>query len=300
MSDRPCLIGVDIGGTKTSAQVVGSSPAASQPVRVATAVGSPTSVLAGTIDVIDSLLADTPQSALDGLGIGIPGQVDPLLGTVRLASNLGIGIEPFDLGPALSRHFGVPTAIENDVRATALGLYTRANKPRPTPLTYLAIGTGVAAGTVVDGRLLRGTGGIAGEVGQIIIGEHDGIATTIEAATADPCLVERAARAGLERSAYLSAHAPDVMLNLASAVNTIFMVYDPEVLVVGGGVGTASGFFDALLAAVQIIRDRSAIANELLDPRRMTVLAPDDPIATESALVLAAQAMASEKAVIGV
>lgn len=300
MSDRSCLIGVDIGGTKTSAQGVGCPPATSQPVRVPTAVGSPTSVLHGTIDFIDSLLADTPQSGLDGLGIGIPGQVDPLLGTVRLASSLGSGTEPFDVDPALSRHFGEPTAIENDVRATALGLCMRASKPRPSPRTYLAVGTGVAAGTVVDGRLLRGTGGIAGEVGQIIVGERDAIGTTIEAASTDPSLVERAARAGLERSAYLSAHALDAMLHLAEAVYTMFMAYDPEVLVVGGVVGTASGFFNALMDAVQTIRVRSAIASELLYPRRMTVLAPDDPIATESALVLAAQAMASEKAAIGV
>ena len=86
------------------------------------------------------------------------------------------------------------------------------------------------------------------------------------------------------------------MLILAGAVNTIFMAYDPEALVVGGGVGTAPGFFDALVDSVQIIRDRSAIANEFLDPGRMTVLAPGDPIATESALVLAEQAVASTKA----
>lgn len=298
MSDRPCLVGVDIGGTKTSAQVVGGSRARSRIIRVPTAVGSPRRVLDGTIDVIETLLADCRGFALDGLGIGVPGQVDPKLGTVRLAGNLGIGAEALDLGPALSSHFGVPTAIENDVRATALGLYTRADEPRPSTLTYVAIGTGVAAGTVIDGRLLRGAGGIAGEIGQVMVGERAGMITTIETEAANPELVAHAARAGLERSAYLSVHAPDVMLILACAVNTIFMAYDPEALVVGGGVGTAPGFFDALMDSVQIIRDRSAIANELLDPGRMTVLAPGDPIATESALVLAAQAVASTKATI--
>ena len=50
--------------------------------------------------------------------------------------------------------------------------------------------------------------------------------------------------------------------------------------------------------SVQSIRSRSAVASEFLNPNRITVLAPDDPIATESALVLAAQAVASTKATI--
>lgn len=299
MSHRPYLIGVDIGGTKTSAQAVGWSPAESRTITVPTAAGSPRSVLNGTIDVIETLLADSPGSSLDGLGIGVPGQVEPILGTVRLAVNLGIGTEALDLGPALSSHFGVPTAIENDVRATALGLYTRADEPRPSTLTYLAIGTGVAAGTVIGGRLFRGAEGIAGEIGQIIVGERAGMIATIETEATNLDLVIDGPRAGLERSAYLSAHAPDIMLILAGAVNTIFMAYDPEALIIGGGVGTAPGFFNALMDSVQIIRNGSAVANAFLDPARMTVLSPGDPIATESALVLAAQAMASTKATIG-
>ena len=295
MTDRLCLIGIDIGGTKTSARVAGCTASGPQTMTVPTAVGSPTSVLHGTINVIESLLSDASQSALGAIGIGVPGQIDQTLGTVRLARNLGIGAEAFALGPALSNHFGIPVAIENDVRATALGLYARAKEPKPSTLTYLAIGTGLSVGTVIGGRLFRGSRGIAGEIGQIILGEcADGL-NTIEIEIANPDLVARAADVGLERSAYLRTHAPDIMFTLAATVNTIFMAYDPDSLVVGGGVGTAPGFFEALMDSVASIQSRSAVAAEFVNPHRIRVLASDDPIATESALVLAAQAEASSR-----
>jgi glucokinase len=252
-------------------------------------------VLHGTIDVIESLLAATSCRSLDGLGIGVPGQVDPTRGTVRVARNLGIGREAFALGPALTNHFGVPVAIENDVRATALGLYRRAADPKPAILTYLSIGTGVAAGTVVSGRLFRGAGGVAGELGQVIVAEQADRIATIETEAASAEIVANANSAGLDRSTYLAAQAPGVMSVLAQAINTVFVAYDPDTLIIGGGVGTAPGFFETLMGSVQSIRDRSAIVREFLDPLRVTVLAPDDPIGTESALLLAEQARDAAK-----
>ena len=86
------------------------------------------------------------------------------------------------------------------MRATALGLYARAEDPKPSTLTYLAIGTGISAGTVIGGRLFRGSRGIAGEIGQIILDERAGGLNTIEIEIANPDLVAHAAELGLERS----------------------------------------------------------------------------------------------------
>lgn len=290
MNDRRCLVGVDIGGTKTSARISCNSGRYSRSLTVPTAVGTPESVLRGTIDVVESLVADSPDGELGGLGVGVPGKIDPTTGSVRVARNLGIGSTPFPLGPALTSHLRVPTAIENDVRAASLGLYSRATDPRPSTLTYLSIGTGVAAGTVVDGRLLRGAGGVAGEIGQIIVGERKGTIATIETESASVEIVAGAVDAGLDRSGYLVAHAHEVMSMLAEMINTIFLAYDPGVLIIGGGVGTAPGFFEALMDSVQGLRSRSDVVGEFLDPLRITVLAPDDPIGVESALLLAEQA----------
>ena len=295
MTGHRCLIGVDIGGTNTRAQIDGGSPGQSRSVTVPTLVGTPESVLSGTINIIESLLTDSPRLPLGGLGIGVPGQVDPVAGSVRLARNLGVGEEPLFLGPALTGHFGVPTAIENDVRATSIGLYERAPEPKPPILTYLSIGTGVAAGTVIDGRLLRGAGGTAGELGQIVVAERSGVVATIETEAATARIIEEAALAGLDRSTYLTDHAPEVMSTLARMINTVFITYDPDTLIIGGGVGTAPGFFEALMESVEALRDRSRIVSEFVDPHSITVLGPDDPIGAEGALILAEQARSSLK-----
>ena len=131
--------------------------------------------------------------------------------------------------------------------------------------------------------------------GQRSIFYRDGTMGKLQPDEVDPDLVARAADVGLERSAYLRTHAHVTMFTLAATVNTIFMAYDPDSLVVGGGVGTAPGFFEALMDSVASIRSRSAVANEFVNPHQITVLASDDPIATESALVLAAQAEASSR-----
>lgn len=295
MTGNTYLIGVDIGGTNTRAQIDGGSPTHSRSAIVPTMVGSPDSVLRGTITLIESLLADSPPLPLGGLGVGVPGQVDPVLGSVRLARNLGIGEMPLVIGPALSDRFGVPVAIENDVRATSLGLYKRFPEPKPSILTYLSIGTGVAAGTVIDGHLLRGAGGTAGELGQIIVSERSRAIATVETETATAEIIEEAALAGLDRSTYLADHAPETMSILAKMINTVFVTYDPNVLIIGGGVGTAPGFFEALMGAVETLRKRSRIVAEFVDPLRVTVLAPEDPIGTESALLLAESAGSSLK-----
>lgn len=295
MTGHQCLIGVDIGGTNTRAQIDGGSPSCSRSVTAPTMVGSPESVLSGTIAVIESLLDGSPRLPLGGLGIGVPGQVDPVLGSVRLAGNLGIGEQPLLLRSALIDHFGVPTVIENDVRATSVGLYERAPEPRPSILTYVSIGTGVAAGTVIDGHLLRGAGGTAGELGQIIVAERSGAVVTIETEAAAARIIEEAALAGLDRSAYLTGHAPEVMSTLARMINTVFVTYDPDVLIIGGGVGTAPGFFETLMESVETLRGRSRIVSEFVGPSRIAVLAPGDPVGTESALMLAEQARSSPK-----
>ncbi len=116
---------------------------------------------------------------------------------------------------------------------------------------------------------------------------------TVETEAASAEITAGATHAALDRSAYLAAHAPDVMAMLAEVINTIFVTYDPSTLIIGGGVGTAPGFFEALMESVQTLRSRSGVVNEFLDPLRIAVLTPGDSIGTESALLLAEQASSS-------
>ena len=122
-----------------------------------------------TLDVARA--AEVSVSDVNAIGIGIPGTVDPVSGTVRFAVNVGIGRDDLDLGPRLTDELGVGVHVENDVRAAALGAdWYLSNEFGPVnDLAYLSIGTGIAAGYVEHGRLRRGNTLVAGEIGHIPI-----------------------------------------------------------------------------------------------------------------------------------
>ena len=92
-----------------------------------------------------------------------------------MAVNLGITHLP--LGPMLQTELGVPTFVEHDARAAALWLSGQAadgSTQAPASVAFLAIGTGISAGIVLDGALLRGDNGFAGEVGHVVA-DPDGV-----------------------------------------------------------------------------------------------------------------------------
>src|SRR5690606_5603619 len=117
-------IGLDIGGTKTAALVVDTAGAPLGRATRPTDVGDPQRLVGSTLDAVDRALRDAGRTReeLAAVGVGIPGQVNPVNGTVRLAVNLNLQ-EPFPLRDILRTRLGVPVALENDVRAAAWGAY---------------------------------------------------------------------------------------------------------------------------------------------------------------------------------
>jgi glucokinase len=97
------------------------------------------------------------------LGVACAGQIDPTTGAVVHAPNLGWTDVP--LGARLRDAFGVPVVVENDVRAAAWGEFVAGAGGRQGSLVAVFVGTGVGSGAVLDGRLWRGAGNAAGEVG---------------------------------------------------------------------------------------------------------------------------------------
>lgn len=157
--------GVDVGGTKVHGvllageAVVGSVRLPSRP--------GPDAVVATVVEAVERLCADAGVTvhALDGVGVGVPGLVDPVTGSVAHAVNLGLH-DDVVLGPEVERRLGVARVqVENDLNVAALGASRLLGLDGD--LAYLALGTGVAAGLVLDGRLRRGHAGAAGEVGHL-------------------------------------------------------------------------------------------------------------------------------------
>jgi glucokinase len=177
-------VGLDIGGTKAHAVAVDENGAVVQQLRLPTGFGAD-AVLGTAIAAVTQLAALADRSASDflSIGVGIPGAVDSDTGRVAHAVNLGL--ENLELGRGLNEQFGIPVRVENDVNAAAFGAYHLLSRQRAgtvqrsgaDSMAYLNLGTGLAAGLVLDGRLWRGSRGTAGEIGHIPVDPNGPLCT---------------------------------------------------------------------------------------------------------------------------
>ena len=170
MAQRELTAGVDVGGTKVAVLVVDHGGNVRSRLSVSTRLdGGPESTLEGIAESVEEAvrLAGARISELGAVGIGVPGRVDLSTGVVRSAVNLGWREMP--VGERLSKRLGAPCTLENDVRAAALGVQRFFGREAPKDMAYVAVGTGIAAGLILDGRVYRGAHGLAGEIGHMVV-----------------------------------------------------------------------------------------------------------------------------------
>lgn len=274
---RELVVGLDIGGTKTLGVAVDRSGDVVARTRRPSGHGSQ-AVVAGAVDAVERLVGDGDR--LLGVGIGVPGLVDTESGVVAQALNLGL--ERTALAAEAAARLGVPVGIENDVNAAALGMAGGGDGS----LAYLNLGTGLAAGIVVDGRLLRGARGAAGEIGHISVDPAGppcvcGMRGCLEASASGSGIARRWPRRPFEVAELrdLAAAGDPVAARLAAelveavahAVRVLVLAVDPARVVLGGGIAEALGA--GLLAPV---RDRLAAWQR--DSAFLASLAPDERV----------------------
>lgn len=285
--------GVDVGGTKVLGVLldddVDGAPVVLGRIRLDSLPG-----VAGVTDQVVAAVEALCSSAglepadLDGVGIGVPGVVDPAAGTVEHAVNLGL-IEPADLGGLVAARLGAPVRVENDLNAAALGAAALLGLPRGD-LVFLAVGTGLAAGLLLDERLRRGAGGAAGEIGHVTY-RPDGPRCRCGQRG---CLEEYASGRALEAAWQARPHsaaerdegpAParvmaaaadgepwavevvDTFIDaVATAVRVLVLTCDPEHVVLGGGL---AGLGAALLGPVRAALARQAEGSPFLTSLRV-------------------------------
>jgi glucokinase len=164
--------GIDLGGTKIQTVVMRADDHSvlGQARCLTPHTAGPTAV----VDALVSCMAEAAESAsmdvggLDGVGVGAPGEVDVVAGTLARAGNLSEWERPFPLVAELSGRFGVDTKLGNDVSvATNAELLLGAGKGAGS-LLGVFWGTGVGGGVVLDGKLWHGRGD-AGEIGHIVV-----------------------------------------------------------------------------------------------------------------------------------
>ncbi|MDN6429979.1 MAG: ROK family protein [Propionibacterium sp.] len=157
-------VGIDIGGTKTRATAFNATAAVAS-ARRPTQRGAQ-GILDTAEEVLEQVRRTQPSTAhLRAVGIGIPGVVVPSRGEVSHGVNVGIGPEPLALGPLLEERLGIGVHVENDVSAATIGAAHALGAGRDVAL--VSLGTGLAAGMVLEGVPRTGARGSAGEIGHL-------------------------------------------------------------------------------------------------------------------------------------
>ena len=284
-------IGVDIGGTKTDAVVATADGKVVGRRRLPTGTGGPAAAAAATAAVAQACTdAGLAVGDASSIGVGVPGAVQH--GVVSHAINLGI--ERFDLGGALAAQWGVTPVVDNDVNAAALGAWVLGGQA-VSSMAFLNLGTGLAAGLVLDGKLWRGARNGAGEVGHVSIdpdGPTDahGQRGTIETYASGSGI---ARQTGIDSAAdALADPANDAVrrglfFGVASAVRTLVLTVDVERVVLGGGL-TAMGapLVDGVRAVFADWSAGSRFLASLELGERIAVIDPGLPVAAVGAAMV--------------
>ena len=170
-TERSLFVGVDLGGTKmlavladTHYEVIGQETAPTP------ADKAPDDVVATIVDLALALVrqAGFQPSQLAGLGIAFAGLYDVHRDVVDTAPNLP-GWEGYPLRRALEEALGVPTALGNDVSLAALAEHRLGAGRGVRDMLFVAVGTGIGGGLVLEGKLYQGKSGVAGEIGHMAL-----------------------------------------------------------------------------------------------------------------------------------
>ncbi|TVR85326.1 MAG: ROK family transcriptional regulator [Trueperaceae bacterium] len=235
LADAGFVLAVDLSGRRAHAcriDLVG---------RVGTRVSGPDlgpGVSDALVPWLEPLLHAPDAPAIRRLALAVPGVIDPTDGRVDLAPALGW--HRLDVAARLEAALGVPVRLENDVNALALAELHYGAGAAHRQVVYVAIGSGVGAGLVIDGRLYRGAHAAAGEIGSVVTCAED---EARPLAPGRPGPLERrvveAADGCLGADGYLDDASPatvcafdDLARLLGPTLHNLACLLDPELLVV--------------------------------------------------------------------
>lgn len=264
--DRNRVIGVDLGGTKILAAVVDRSGTPHERVERPTPTGSQDELLRALEEAVEALRDDT----IAAIGFGVPSRIDHVGG--RAIGSVNIPLDGVPLRDLMRDRFALPVGLENDGNAATFAEWRHGAGQGVDDLAMLTLGTGVGSGVVFGGRLYRGwaefghivvlaggppcqgictghghleslaSGHAAGELAREVLGQD---------ATARD-LVERG-HAGDEASVEALA---SIGRLLGAGIGSIVNVFGVELVLIGGGFGSAAGDL-VLRPALEVARVES-------------------------------------------
>jgi glucokinase len=264
MATKPrMVIGVDLGGTKMLAGVVDEALDVHMRVHRAVIGLSQGDLIDAMVESIDEAHQEVPH--VEAVGLGVPCLIDQRRGVAVIAPNLPIAELP--LRQIMEERVGLPIFLDNDANLATLAEHRSGAAEGANNVVGLTIGTGIGGGLVLDGRVYRGNNGAAGELGHMVvdtdgplcacsnhgcleavasgtaIGREGKIAAEQEpesalgAAVADGLEItgELVTELGLEGDEVARMVLGQIGSRLGVGLANIVNIFDPEVIVVGGG-----------------------------------------------------------------
>lgn len=257
-NSSPLWIGIDVGGTKVAAICADKDGQILKYVKEETRKQAPEALMQQLIRIVDKALGQEDKTRLAGVGIGLPGQVDSSKGSTYSPFNLGWP-EEVDIRSPIEAAIKAPVYIDNDLNTAILAEWSQGIGNHCTSFCYVTIGTGVAAGLVLEGKLYKGAHYLAGELGHLIVDPTArackcGTRGCLEELVSGPGLVKsyREKRGPKAESCFKGAEAvfsaarkgePEALevikeaaKYLAIGLSNLAVIFDPEVITIGGGI----------------------------------------------------------------
>jgi glucokinase len=262
-----CVIGVDLGGTKLRAGVVDSEARIHHRThRVAQGLDQPALLAAAEAAAREALEASRQE--VSAVGFGIPALIDPVRRVVTFCNHLPL--EGLAFADVMSERIGLPCFADNDANVALLAEARLGAATGARNAVMLTIGTGIGGGLLLEGEVYRGSRGAGAELGHIVV-DLDGPLCPgkcpgrgcLEALASGPALAAEAARVAaaepssglarvvasrrelvgelvtelaLEGDASARAVAAEIGRRLGAGIAGLVNAFDPDVVVVGGGV----------------------------------------------------------------
>ncbi len=270
-SDAGFVLGLDVGREFVRGAVTDLAGAVrarrSRPARSSSGAARVRELVALADDLLQDAGVEGKEPLLQTV-VGSPGIVEPDGHALQLAPNLPGWERPAVLRD-LRRLLGAETMIENDVDAAAVAEREHGHGRDASTFAFVSVGTGIGMGLVLEGKLHRGAHGAAGEIAFMPLADDEldprdaRRRGALESAASAAAVVRAARRAGTRlrsaRSVFAAAAAGDQRAQevvaeqasiVARALAAIVAVVDPELIVLGGGIGRAPGFAEEVGAAL--------------------------------------------------
>jgi len=251
-------LGIDVGGTKIAAGVIDRDGKILRRIERPTPTESQDELLDAFDEVVSALLDD----GVGAVGFGLPSTIDQRAG--RVIGSVNVPLEDFDFRARMADRLSVPIALDNDGNVAAIAEWKIGAGRGASHMIMLTLGTGIGSGLILDGKPYRGSVGAGAEIGHMVLqygGEpcsgiyctgHGHFEQLASGRTADRMAGEilgdgttgrELVGAAREGNADALEAVREIGRRLGAGLGSLVNVFNPEVIVIGGGFSQARDLF---------------------------------------------------------